>query len=132
VVGFSLSVPDVNQVLHKIRPGPSLIGSYLAAARMLLNKRKTNRLRVWALGVVEEYRARGVDALLYYETAMAAAPRGYVWAEASWILENNDAMNRPIAMLGSEVYKRYRVYEKRLKPTAAQPSGGGAPSGSPG
>lgn len=114
MVGFSLSLPDVNQVLHKIQPGPSVIGSYIAAGRMLLNKRKTNRLRVFALGVLEEYRAKGVDALMYYETAKAAAPRGYVWAEASWILENNEAMNRPIELFGSEVYKKFRVYEKTL------------------
>ena len=114
MVGFSLSLPDVNQVLHKIRPGPSVISSYIGAARMLLNKRKTNRIRVFAFGVLEEYRAKGVDALMYYETAKVAAPRGYVWAEASWILENNEAMNRPIELFGSEVYKKYRVYEKTL------------------
>ena len=57
-VGFSLSLPDVNQVLHKIQPGPSIIGSYIGAARMLLNKRKTDRLRVFAFGVIEEYRAK--------------------------------------------------------------------------
>lgn len=114
LVGFSLSLPDVNQVLHKIQPGPSVISSYIGAGRMLLNKRKTNRLRVFAFGVLEEYRAKGVDALMYYETAKAAAPRGYIWAEASWILENNEAMNRPIELFGSEVYKKYRVYEKTL------------------
>ncbi|MDX1615641.1 MAG: hypothetical protein R3300_15115 [Candidatus Promineifilaceae bacterium] len=113
-VGFSLSLPDVNQVLHRLRPGPTVAGSYLAAGRMMMNKTDTDRLRVFALGVLEEYRARGVDALMYYETAKAAAPNGYRWAEASWILENNEAMNRPIQRLGSEVYKRYRVYEKWL------------------
>ncbi len=113
-VGMAISLPDVGEILHKIRPGPSLIGSYLAALRMILNKRKPNRIRVWALGVLEEYRGKGIDGLLYYETARAAAPCGYEWAEASWILENNDAMNRPIELLGSEIYKRYRVYEKTL------------------
>ena len=66
------------------------------------------------MGVLEEYRGKGIDGLLYYETARVAAPYGYEWAEASWILENNDAMNRPIELLGSEIYKRYRVYEKVL------------------
>lgn len=113
-VGFALSLPDANEPLLKIRPGPSLIGSYLAGLRMFFTKHNTNRLRVFALGVKEEYRARGIDALMYYETAVNALPHGYEWAEASWILENNDAMNRPIEMLGSHVYKKYRVYEKSL------------------
>ncbi|MCI0399261.1 MAG: N-acetyltransferase, partial [Chloroflexi bacterium] len=115
VVGFSLSVPDVNQVLRQVRPGPSTLGSYLGVARMLLNKRKTNRIRVIALGVIEPYRAKGVDGLMYYETAKAAVPRGYPLAEASWILETNDAMNRAIEVMGGVVYKKYRIYEKNVK-----------------
>ena len=114
-VGFVLSIPDVNQVVHKLQPGPSVIGSYLAALRVMSNKTSPNRMRVLALGVTEEFRGRGVDALLYYESVMAAVRHGYRWAEASWVLENNDAMNRPIELLGSEIYKRYRVYEKSLK-----------------
>ena len=114
-IGFALSIPDVNQIVHKIQPGPSVIGSYLAALRVLRNKTSTNRMRVLALGVTKEFRGRGVDALLYYESVMAAVRHGYRWAEASWVLENNEAMNRPIKLLGSEIYKRYRIYEKALK-----------------
>lgn len=113
-VGFSLTIPDVNQPLRRIHPGPSVLGSYLAAGRLFLQRYNTDLVRVLALGVKEEFRARGVDALLYYETAKAALERGYQWAEASWILETNDSMNRSIEMLGGEVYKKYRVYEKRL------------------
>lgn len=113
-VGFSLTLPDVNQPLRRARPGPSIIGSYIGAARMLLNKRKTNLVRVIALGVLPQYRVRGVDALMYYETAVAAAKHGYQWAEGSWILETNDMMNRSLEMLGAYVYKKYRVYEKVL------------------
>ncbi len=114
VVGFSLTLPDVNQPLHRYRPGPSRISSYLAAGRMILNKKKTDRIRVFALGVLKEWRGKGVDALMYYETLKAAAANNFEWGEMSWILENNDAMNRPIQMFGSEVYKRYRIYEKAL------------------
>jgi hypothetical protein len=32
----------------------------------------------------------------------------------SWILANNEMMNRSIRMLGGEVYKTYRMYEKLL------------------
>ena len=41
------------------------------------------------------------DALMYYETVKAAEKYGFEWGEMSWILENNDAMNRPIEMFGS-------------------------------
>ena len=113
-VGFSLTLPDVNQPLRRIRPGPSTLRSYLAAARLYFSRYKTDMARVMALGVVERYRGRGVDALMYYETAKAALERGYDRLEASWILETNEMMNRPIELLGGKVYKKYRVYEKGL------------------
>ncbi|MFW5942696.1 MAG: N-acetyltransferase family protein [Chloroflexota bacterium] len=111
-MGFSITLPDVNQPLRRIRPGPSRLSSYLGAARMYLQRYNTDLVRVMALGVVEQFRARGVDALLYYETARAAERRGYKYAEASWILETNENMNRPIKAMGAEVYKKHRVYEK--------------------
>jgi len=114
-VGFSLTLPDVNQPLRGIHPGPSSLSSYLAAGRLYFSRYKTDLARVMALGVIEKYRGRGVDALMYYETARAALERDYPRLEASWILETNDMMNRPIQLLGGKVYKKYRVYEKKLK-----------------
>ena len=34
--------------------------------------------------------------------------------EMSWVLEGNDAMNRPIELLGSKRYKTYRAFQKNL------------------
>jgi len=113
-VGFALSLPDANQPLGRIRPGPSSLSSYVAGAYTLLNKYKTDGIRVLVLGVIEKYRKRGIDALLYYESAKAALARGYKWAEGSWILESNEMMNRALVMLGAKIYKTYRIYEKRL------------------
>jgi hypothetical protein len=35
-------------------------------------------------------------------------------AEASWILEHNEMMNKGIENINGKVYKRYRIYEKPL------------------
>jgi hypothetical protein len=40
--------------------------------------------------------------------------RNYTAAECSWILENNDLMNRPIEQMGGKRYKTYRLYEKTI------------------
>lgn len=71
-------------------------------------------VRVLVLGVIPEYRKLGIDALFYYKTALAAEKKGMKMGEMSWILDNNDRMNRPIIALGGEVYKTYRFYEKAL------------------
>ncbi len=117
-VGFSLSLPDISQLLHKYRPGPSRLSSYAVMARVLFdlrfNKHKITRSRVIAFGVKQDYRARGVDGLMLYETSMNSAPNGYKWLEASWILETNDKMNQTIELFGCTLYKKYRIYEKQL------------------
>lgn len=113
-VGVAVSLPDANQPLHKFHPGPSVLSSYLGGAYSLLFKNRADFLRVIILGVLDQYRGNGVDALMYYETAKAAARKGYKYAEASWILETNDKMNRPIEMMGARIYKTYRIYEKKV------------------
>ena len=71
-------------------------------------------MRVLALGVLPEYRGVGVDALMYLETAKAAARKEYPMAESSWILEDNDMMTRAADALGGVVYKTYRMYQKQV------------------
>ena len=72
---------------------------------------------MFALGVVPEWHGRGIDALLYYETAKALFAKGYKRAEMSWILENNMMMNRAVQFFGGIPYKRYRIYQKALEDT---------------
>jgi GNAT superfamily N-acetyltransferase len=116
VVGMSLTLPDLNQALLKAypRPGTPEIWTLLKMLWHWKVRRSIDGVRVVLLGVLEPYRGRGIDALLMYETAKAALPKGYKWGEMSWILENNDMMNRNIAMMGCKVYKTYRIYQKPL------------------
>ena len=76
--------------------------------------RDIKSVRIWGLGVIEEYRGTGVDALMYYEMIKKGLERGYVDVEMSWILESNDMMNRAVQMLGARVYKTYRVYKMAI------------------
>jgi len=113
-VGFCLSAPDVNVPLRSIRPGPSLISSYIGALRMIRNRHKTPCFRVIALGVLERYRSSGIGALFYLEVVQRGFAKGYKTIDGSWVLETNDPMNKAIAMMGGKVYKKHRVYEKSL------------------
>jgi GNAT superfamily N-acetyltransferase len=115
-VGFSLSIPDLNEPLLKAYPRKS-VPETITMLKLLWHwkvRKQLSWLRVVALGVLPEYRAKGVDAMMYLETSKRAVPKGFKWAEMSWILENNMMMNRSIQMLGGKVYKTYRMYEKKL------------------
>jgi len=113
-VGICLGVPDVYQAMLKAKPQPNNWSLPLTLVKFLLNRKKVNTFRLLIMGVVPEYRALGIDALFYVDTARAASAKGYEFCEMSWILESNDMMNRIIERLGGEIYKTYRVYEKPL------------------
>lgn len=107
-VGFSLALPDMNQALRRIN-GRLLPFGLL---KLLYYARKIDGVRIITLGVIDEFRMSGVDAVFYYETFKYGIRKGLRFGEASWILEDNTAMNKPLADMGFRVNKRYRIYEK--------------------
>ncbi len=110
-VGVSVAIPDINQVLKHLNGRLFPIGWIKA----LWYARKITGARLMILGVVEEHRGRGIESLLMFETLKAAIVNGYQSIEMSWILENNDMMNRIIMNVGqaygARVYRTYRIYQ---------------------
>ncbi len=112
-IGFLLALPDINQAL--IRLNGKLFP--LGLIKLLWNTKVSNKidsLRVLTMGVIPEYRGRGLDMVLYariYKDGLAA---GYNWAEMSWILETNQSMNSAIGRMGAELYKKYRIFEMAI------------------
>jgi ribosomal protein S18 acetylase RimI-like enzyme len=110
VVGMAITVPDLNQVLARMKGRLLPLGWW-----QFLNKgRIMDRVRVGFLGVKPEYQHTGVAAKLYVEHFNAAAARRQTGGEMGWILETNTAMNRGMEAMGGRVVKRYRVYERAL------------------
>jgi hypothetical protein len=112
--GVSLGLPNVNQALLKARPQPNVWSLPLLLAKFMWYRRQIDSLRLLIMGVIPEYRALGLDAAFYVETARSAFAKGYERCEMSWILESNDMMNRIIERLGGHIYKTYRIYQKPL------------------
>jgi GNAT superfamily N-acetyltransferase len=110
VVGAALTLPDINQVMPKLK-GRLLPFGWL---RFLLGKRKIDEVRVFALGVKPEYQHTGVAAKFYLEHLAATDPKGVMAGDQGWILETNEPMNRAMEGMGGKVVKRYRLYEKPL------------------
>jgi len=109
-VGFAVALPDLNQAL-RANPSGRLVPGIL---RVLRAARRIHRLRVLLLGTRPEWHGRGVDALLYRRIWENGCARGFRWAEAGWILEDNHVMRNALRRMGFEAYKRYRIYERRI------------------
>ena len=111
IVGFGLALPDFNQVLKKVKRGRLLpFGIF----KILLNKRKINRIRIYALGVIDGYRKMGIEACLYGTIIKEYKRKGFTCAEAGWTLENNTLIIEAILAIKGDPYKKYRIYEKAI------------------
>jgi GNAT superfamily N-acetyltransferase len=109
-VGVALCLPDANLVLKKMN-GRVFPFGFIQALRY---QKRIQWVRVWALGVLPDYRHLGVDAVIIHEVAVQAMRKGMPDVEASWILESNVDARRSVANMGGEIYKTYRVYEMEL------------------
>ncbi len=114
-IGFALSLPDVNQAFHR---GPriprGIMNLPIALWNLMTKKKAIDTVRILTLGVGKEHRGRGIDAMFYRKTIEIAEAKGYKFGEASWVLEDNDMMNRACEMMNGKKYKTYRVYQKAL------------------
>ncbi|RMG57391.1 MAG: N-acetyltransferase, partial [Deltaproteobacteria bacterium] len=108
--GFFLALPDYNLILKDLKGRLFPTGIF----RLLFGRRKIGRVRVMILGVVEKYRKMGLEAVLLDEVYRRGPARGYVEGELSWILEDNEPMNRIIRRLTDEPYRVYRIYGRDL------------------
>jgi GNAT superfamily N-acetyltransferase len=110
-VGFALGIPDINQALIKVKRGRLLPTGLL---KLLLGRKKINRIRILALGVLEGYRKLGIEACLYGHITRNWEKDNMQSAECSWMLESNFLMNKAVEGINGVLYKKYRILEKTL------------------
>lgn len=109
--GFMLALPDFNYIFKRI-PNGKLFPTGIF--KLLLGKKLLKSVRILTLGVKPEFRGSGIFALFTYEAFERAHKFGYLAGEASWILEDNEPMNKPWRDLGAPLYRRWRIYEQSL------------------
>lgn len=107
IVGFALCMLDYNQVFKDMNGRLFPFGIF----KLLTGKKKINWARVITLGIIPEFQKKGIDGLLYWEIVNRAGEIGITRGEASWILEDNEMMNRAAKLMKAEVYKTYRIYD---------------------
>jgi GNAT superfamily N-acetyltransferase len=109
-VGFMGLLPDFNFILKHMKGKVNPV----SIAKAIYYSKKIKDLRLLLLGIKAEYRNKGVDALLFREGFKGIKKGSYKRVEFSWILEDNIPVQRIIKMIGGRLYKKYRIYEKRL------------------
>ncbi len=110
-VGVALAMPDYNFVFKRM--GGSLFP--FGILKFFLYRNQIPRIRLMVLGIREKFRHKGVEFLLLGHMYRFVVKKGYTGAEFSWILEDNMPIRSIIERFGSKPYKRYRIYEKKIR-----------------
>ena len=109
-VGFALVMLDFNQIFKEMN-GHLFPFNFI---KLYTKRKQIKWARIITLGIIPEYQKRGLDAVFYYEIAKRAEKLGILLGEASWILEDNEMMNRGAKVMNGTLYKKYRVYQKEI------------------
>ena len=112
--GFMLCVPDFNQIFKRIPNGRLFPFGFL---KVLMGKSKLKTGRIMALGIKQQYRSGSILPVFMHESLRRAIAYGSTGAEASWVLEDNQAMRQPIDAWGGRVYRKWRIYERAISPS---------------
>ena len=109
-VAFAFALPNLNEVIKRMNGRLTPWG----ILKFLYYRKKIKGIRALVFGVLEDYRHTGVSYVLYSELDKNATNKGYEWCETSWQLEDNEPVNRFVESLGGQIYKKYRIYEKKI------------------
>lgn len=110
-VGFSLTLLDYNQIFQKMNGRIFPTGIF----KLLIGKKKINRIRVVAMGIVKEFQRRGIEAVFIRDTIKNGIKNGIKECEISWVLEDNVPMVQTAENIHSQKYKTYRIFEKPIE-----------------
>lgn len=107
-VGILLTVPD----LYSGKNNPAY---YISQNAKKIQDEKFTKLRLTVIGVVPEFRGKGIETVMGMQAFKDARKRSFETIEFSVILENNTAMNNLINReFCLPIDKIFRVYEKKL------------------
>lgn len=109
-IGFMLNIWDANPALKKADGKLFPLG----LVKILLEMKKVKRIRTIAMGVLKEYRHRGIDVTFYLNAYEEGVKMGIEESECSVIVETNVRMIGALEDLDADRYKTYRFYEKEI------------------
>lgn len=108
--GFGLALPDINEALAPLQGRLWPLGWWSLARGVS----RIRGVRLILLGVLPQYRGRGVGARLAQALAKAARELGIQHAELSLVLDSNRETRHLIDAFGATPAKTYRLYQRAL------------------
>lgn len=119
-VGCSMTLPDFNEATGPLDGRLFRYGLPIGVWNLWRGLKRIKTARLLALGVIKDFRRRGIAELLILRTFDCGHDiHSYRAAELGWTLEDNTLINQTITAVGGYRYKTYRIYSRTLGHEAA-------------
>ena len=112
-IGVGITIPSLTKALQKCRNGRLWPFGWWHIIRALKFK-KTDVVACLLIGVLPEYRAKGANALLFYDLIPIYQKYGFKWGETHVEMETNGKVQSQWMYFDHEQHKRRRCYKKQL------------------
>jgi GNAT superfamily N-acetyltransferase len=119
-VAFIIGLPNLSDGIRRARGRLFPTGIF----KILRSAKRTKQLDLLLGGIREDCRGRGLDALMGCRIIEEARKAGFEYIDSHHELETNLRMRAEMERLGGRVYKRFRIYQKRLAGRDDRPEGG--------
>lgn len=111
MLAFVVAMADLSKGIKKARGRLLPLGWY----HILRSGKKSKRLVLMLGAVAEEYRNKGLDAILGHRLLNSALKKGFTSLDSHLIMKDNYRMRREIERLDNyKLYKEYRIFRKKL------------------
>lgn len=113
LVGIGITIPSLSHALQKCRRGRLLPFGWWHVFRAV-KFHKTDIVDLLLLGVLPEYRAKGVNAMMFADLIPRYYEYGFKWGESQVEMETNEGVQSQWEYLETEHHKHRRCYKKEL------------------
>jgi len=110
VIGTIVGMSDISRGIQKSKGHLFPFGLY----HILRAGEKSNQLNLLLGAVDPRYQGRGIDVLMGIKMIESARKEGKTIIDSHLELEDNTKVRAEMERMGGYVYKRYRIFEKKL------------------
>lgn len=113
LVGLGITIPSLSRALQKCRRGRLFPFGWWHLLRAV-KYHKTEIVDLLLMGVLPEYRSKGVNALILTDLIPRFQKYGFKWGETQVEMETNHSIQSQWEAVDRELHKRRIVYKKDI------------------
>lgn len=113
LVGIGITIPSTSHALQRCKRGRLLPFGWWHIIRAI-KFHKTDTLDLLLVGVLPEYRSKGVNSLMFSDLIPRCAKYGIEWGESQVEMETNTHVQSQWEMFGPVMHKKRACYKKNI------------------